>query len=366
MSIVKIANHAGVSTATVSRVLNNFPHVGAETARQVRASAEALNYTLPASKRVRRRIISRLRQSQRGTRSITILTIGQTRQWLQLPVMAAAVAGITRGAREHDLRLMLDEQLDRARPSAVITNHGVDGAIVFVPSSMTGTAPREALASLKKHLPVVWVMGAGAAASGVDHISADHQAIGFMALEYLKERNCRSVAFLTMNPQWHLMRTRGYAFAAAAHESRIEASFYLQSDELALANLYGPRAVVENDLESLIVRMVQSQPRPTGLFISNDATTVQAYPLLEKMGIQIGRDMTVVSCDNEEIRLSGLNPRPASIDVGAEEIGWRAVRQLVTRLEHADDPPVLISVAPKMVAPQGSDGLGLAANRLKN
>ena len=106
MSIVKIAHHAGVSTATVSRVLNNFPHVGAETARQVRASAEALNYTIPVSKRGRQRNIHRLRHSRRQTNSIAILTIGQTRDWLQLPVMAAAVAGISRGAREYGLCLM--------------------------------------------------------------------------------------------------------------------------------------------------------------------------------------------------------------------------------------------------------------------
>src|SRR5580658_2308416 len=174
MSIVKVAHHAGVSTATVSRVLNNFPHVGAETARQVRASALALNYTFPAaSKRLRGRSVGRPRNSHRRTNSIAILTIGQTRDWLQLPVMAAAVAGISRGAREHGLRLMLDEQLDWAKPSDVITNHGVDGAIVFLPSSMKGTLPRESLASIRKHLPVVWVMGAAAGVSNVDHITAD-------------------------------------------------------------------------------------------------------------------------------------------------------------------------------------------------
>ncbi len=140
MSIVKIANHAGVSTATVSRVLNNFPHVGAETARQVRASAEALNYTIPVSKRGRQRNIHRLRHSRRQTNSIAILTIGQTRLQLQLPVMAAAVAGISRGAREYGLCLMLDEQLDAAKLSDAITNHSTDGAIVFVPNSMNRAA----------------------------------------------------------------------------------------------------------------------------------------------------------------------------------------------------------------------------------
>src|SRR5271170_488280 len=349
MSIVKIAHHAGVSTATVSRVLNNFPHVGVETARQVRASAAALNYTIPASKRARHRSVNRLRQSQRRTNSITILTIGQTRDWLQLPVMAAAVAGISRGAREHGLRLMLDEQLNLAKPSDAITNQSVDGAIVFVPNSMKGATPRESLASIKKHLPVVRVMGGSTGVSGVDHICADHQAIGFLALEFLRDHGCQNVAFLTVNPDWHLMRTRCHAFTAAARENHIAASSYLLSQDPTEAELYGPRSVVENNLETLVTHLVQSSPRPTGLFVSNDSATVQVYPLLQQMGVVPGRDITIVSCANEEIRLAGLNPRPASIDVGAEEVGWQAVRRLVNRLENTDEPPILINVAPRLI-----------------
>ena len=113
--------------------------------------------------------------------------------------------------------------------------------------------------------------------------------------------------------------------------------------------MYGPRAIVENNLESLIARIAQSQPRPDGLFISNDATTAQVYPLMQRLGIQPDRDIAVISCDNEEIRLSGLHPRPASIDCGAEEVGWRAVQQLVTRLENADEPGIHIAVAPRLV-----------------
>jgi LacI family transcriptional regulator len=352
MSIVEIANHAGVSTATVSRVLNNLPNVRAETAKQVRASAEALNYDVLTSKRARHRSISQPRHSRRRTNALTILTVGATRDWLQLPVMAATVAGIARGAREHDLRLMLDGQLNWSKPSDIITNQTVDGALVFVPSSMKGTKPRESLALIRKHLPAVWVMGAGAAIPGVDHIAPDHQAIGFVALEYLKDRGCQNVAFLTLNPAWHLMRTRGQGFAAAAHDNHISTSYFLLSDDPTVGDLYGPRAIVENNLESLIARIAQSRPRPDGLFISNDATTAQVYPLMQRLGIQPDRDIAVISCDNEEIRLSGLYPRPASIDCGAEEVGWRAVQQLVTRIENTDEPGIQINVAPRLVVPE--------------
>src|SRR5580693_4451000 len=132
MSIVKVATHAGVSTATVSRVLNNFPGVGAETARQVRASLEALNYDASKLKRARRGAALRPERARRRSNAIAILTIGQTRDWLQLPVMAATVAGISRGAKDYGFQLVLDEVPDPAKPSGAIVNGKVDGAIVFL------------------------------------------------------------------------------------------------------------------------------------------------------------------------------------------------------------------------------------------
>ncbi len=81
--------------------------------------------------------------------------------------------------------------------------------------------------------------------SSVDcHICADHQAIGFLALEFLRDRGCQNVAFLTMNPDWHLMQTRNLAFTAAAQESHIAASSYILSGNSAQADLFGPALFV--------------------------------------------------------------------------------------------------------------------------
>src|SRR5437016_5338435 len=121
MNIVEVASHAGVSTATVSRVLNEIPGVRAETARQVRASLEALNYFPVRSNRTKKTdglksSNGRTPRPRKRTNSIAILTIGQARNWLQLPVMGATVAGITRGASDYGFQLVLDEVLDPVKP----------------------------------------------------------------------------------------------------------------------------------------------------------------------------------------------------------------------------------------------------------
>jgi DNA-binding LacI/PurR family transcriptional regulator len=352
MSIIKIANHAGVSTATVSRVLNNFPGVRAETARQVREALEALNYVPSQLRRGRRYSTGLLNRSRRRTNSIAIITLGQGRDWLQLPVLAAAVAGISRGAKELGLRLLLDEVLDVAKPLPASITREVDGAIVFLSSVVEHAANRAGLESIGQSLPAVWVMGGGTSLSGVDHVSPDNHAIGHLAFEYLHQHNRRDVAFLTTLPSWPVMRVRGHAFAAAAHDSGARCSSYLLSRESRDGEIFGRRGVVEAELDALVDRLAAARPRPTGLFVSTDATTVQLYPLLRHRGLRPGEDLLIVSCDNEQIRLSGLSPRPASIDIGSEEAGWRAVHRLANRLEHAQEPPVRINVAPRLVEPE--------------
>jgi DNA-binding LacI/PurR family transcriptional regulator len=77
--------------------------------------------------------------------------------------------------------------------------------------------------------------------------------------------------------------------------------------------------------------------------------TAEMYPVLQHHRLRPQRDITIISCDNEETRLSSLFPRPASIDPGAEQIGFRAVTRLVSRLQRADEPPILILVAPRLM-----------------
>jgi LacI family transcriptional regulator len=86
--------------------------------------------------------------------------------------------------------------------------------------------------------------------------------------------------------------------------------------------------------------------KPAGLFVPRDADTVNVQRLLGACGAKLGSEVVVVSCDKEEIRLSALEPRPVSIDLGAKEIGARAVRQLLWRMEHPKEPTVRMQVTP--------------------
>jgi DNA-binding LacI/PurR family transcriptional regulator len=351
-------------------VLNDLPGVRDATKSQVQAAVAELKYVVPQVKRgpkpgstqrvrapqqdkivKRDKIVKPVSSAHSSTGTIAVIAIGalgEGADWLQMPVMAACMGGIFRAAGDAGLKVLMTEILDFKKPGSLLINREIDGAMVFLNSKMKPEEFSAALSVIQRYVPVVWVMGGDAGAYTVDHVIPDDRAIARLAFNYLTNRGCRELAFLTQNPTWAMMRNRGQAFASFAHDAQMPWSVYLASKDIRDAELFGARAVVEQDLSLLVDRLARMRARPDGLFVGNDATTALVHPLLLQHGIVPGKDIQLVSCDNEQVRLAGLLHRPLSIDIGAAEVGAAAVRRLRFRIEHPSEPPVLMKVLPSM------------------
>jgi LacI family transcriptional regulator len=106
-----------------------------------------------------------------------------------------------------------------------------------------------------------------------------------------------------------------------------------------------------NDLESIAEAIADSDPRPDGLFVSQDVEAIGLYPMLVQRGIRPGIDVQIISCNNEQSGLAMLSPRPATIDLGTEQIGRWAVTRLVNRIARPSEPPIRMLIAPKLMVP---------------
>ena len=73
------------------------------------------------------------------------------------------------------------------------------------------------------------------------------------------------------------------------------------------------------------------------------------YRILARCKIQVGKDISPISCNNELPLLAGLYPEVTTIDVCAEQIGRQAVEQMIWRLDHPESPPVSVSLQPRLV-----------------
>jgi len=348
-SIANVAKAAGVSTATVSRVLNNFPHVREETVRRVREAVQALNYN---PLRTRRDLndenhIGRSRPGRTG--NIAVITLGQARDWLQLPVMATAVAGIRSAVTERGYRLILDELLDPTKPHRLIDRREIDGAIVFVTGYFPPEKCREALDIISQKIPVVWAMGEEYGNYDVDHVTCDNVHIGHLAFEYLRRKSCDEMAVVSLHPEWFFMRLRAQSFLNDAYDARRPATAYVIGDDSMMLESYGSRVIGSKTPEELVAKLLAAPQRPQGLFVLNDQATVTIVPLLMRHGLRIEKDITIVSCDNEESRLAALHPRPATIDIRSEEVGYRAMVRLASRMRNPEETPLVVRVAARLV-----------------
>jgi DNA-binding LacI/PurR family transcriptional regulator len=338
VSVTQIAARAGVSIATVSRVLNNTRRVNPEIAEQVRKAMTDLRYAPRPGRR-------KNRASATAAKRIAVVSLGGPyRDWFDMPVMASVVAEITRAAQADHLGVLMTEMTDPHKLSPILRQREIDGALVFI----HGTLDSSAATFLAQQLPVVRVMGGQFAPVDIDHVSADHNAIGHLAASHLISRGARTLAYVTTRPDWDMNRLRAHGFTAAAQRSHAAAHAYVVSaGRTELSPICGPEtrsyATLEELMEDLVAR------RPDGLFVSRDEETVQVYRLLAERGFQPGRDVQIVSCDNENVRLSMLHPRPASIEIGTAEMAWRAVRRLEGRMKHPSEPPVRILVNPRLV-----------------
>jgi len=343
MSILKVAKYAGVSTATVSRVLNSVPVVSKSTVRTVRAALEALKYDAFEIKRGPKPGFRRT-TNRRKVGMIAIISVGIHRDKLSFPVTHGVVEAITGSAKQSGVRALLDEMPNLQDMSGIIRDHEVDGAVVF----LADEAPLDVLEEMHRYVPIVWAMGGQAGPVSVDHVSENNIAVGYLAHQYLHGRGCRNMAFLTLIPHKRNARQRGQAFASAAAEMSQHCRSLIATEDPFITGLFGSNVVARQNLNELIEAFAALSPRPTGLFIDRDSTTARVYPVLIRHGIQPGRDVTIVSCDNEEVALSALYPRPASIDLGANELGRRVVRRLLLRIENRDEPPVFIQTTPQL------------------
>ena len=344
MALVDVAKSAGVSVATVSRVLNNEPGVRPETVKHVQRALRAAAYDPAALRRGPRTG----RREGRKTESIAVLVLGQTQQeWFRVPVFSAVVAGISRAANERDLQVRIDHVLDPANLNPAIHRGRVGGALAFVAAH----ADRRLLDAVRQHMPVVRLMGEEMAADDFDQVGPDDIAVGRMAFSYLASKGCRRIAYVTSRPDHEALVVRAMGLRIAASQAKMPNLQAFVCGPSDFGSLFGSQLFAGRDLESVAEAIAQSNPRPDGLLVSQDVEAIGLYPMLVQRGIRPGSDVQIISCNNEQSGLAMLSPRPVTIDLGTDEIGRWAVNRLVNRIARPSEPPIRMLIAPTLVEP---------------
>ena len=288
-TIRDVARHAGVSVATVSRVLNDVPVVSDDMRDRVRRAIAELGYR-PSSTA---RSLS-LGRSQ---------AIGVVAPFFTTPSVVERLRGVAERARDHGYGLMLfDVETPEQRTAAFseFARHGrVDGLLVISLPLLDDDV--EALA--RDRLPVVMV---DIGHPRVPHVVIDDVRGGELAAEHLLARGHRRIGFVGDEPDSR------FGFTSSEERRRGFRRALRRAGIRPAADLEARGRHGRAPARALADALLRRPDRPTAVFAASDTQAVGVLEAAQALGLRVPEDVAVIGFDDIEI---------------AEPLGLTTVRQ---------------------------------------
>jgi DNA-binding LacI/PurR family transcriptional regulator len=295
----EIADKAGVSKATVSRVLNGDERVHPDRIAAVIEAAEGLGY----------RPNRAARALSTGRTGLVAVVIDDEPTALSDPFWGVVLAGISRVFLANDLHSLLMVTPLNSPDGAVahyLEGGEVDGAI-FLQVHKDEVMRKVA----SQGLPVVLIGRPIEEDSNVAFVDTDNVGGGFQATKHLFERGCKNVATLTgdLDASAGLDRLNGYKQAHQEHGLEVN------SELIAQANWSFESAKI------MTLRLLARHPEIDGIFAANDIMAIAAIAAIQERGRRVPDDIAVVGFDDS---LLSQTHRPAITTVRQDIIGLGA------------------------------------------
>lgn len=331
ITIKDIARILGISASTVSRALKDHPDISIETKKAVNELAAQLKYQPNA-------IALSLKQSRSNTIGVIIPEIVHH-------FFSSVISGIEDVAYNAGFTVMIcqsSEKYDREMANAdMLAAHRVDGVLVSIAKEATNFDHLRMLRD--KGIPLVFfdriVPG-----MDCDQVLIDDEEAAYKATKHLIEHGRKRIAHFS-GPE-HLMigRNRREGYLRAIREAGLpeDSSLIIQADNYE-------KAVVA------VRELFDKGQLPDGIFATNDLTAVGAMQGLQKLGVEIPKQIAIVGFSDG--RLSGItNPTLSSVDQHGYDMGSIATELLLQRILNEDDnyTPVTRILEGKLVVRESS------------
>lgn len=314
LNIKKIAELAGVSKATVSRVLNNYPHISPEMRDRV---LQVINETGYA-----RNPIARMLTANRSNMIGLVIPTGAKFVFSD-PYFPKLTEGISRAANQHKLTLSLflfhseDDGVETIRN--VIANGMFDGLLV------TGDRIDDnILPLLIKHDIRFVLIGRPLHHADVHYIDSDNYAGGRLATEYLIQRGYRRIGIVTVEHNIAgVDRFNGYLQALTDHGIAYDPSLVAYGDFSMDSGACGVATLLPH--------------QPDAIFIVSDTMTLGALRLLRERQIHVPDDLGIMGFDDLPPAIQA-DPQLTTIRQPIDRQGALAVETMLQIIENPERP----------------------------
>lgn len=333
-TIRDVAQAAGVSVSTVSRVLNDKDDVAPETSERVREVIRRLGYTSSIA--------------ARSMRSRRTNVLGLIMPDLGDPFSIQVMRGVNRAAVEHGYDLIvytsgtinMSSKAEREQHYVALLNGSiVDGTIISTPA-----ATRFSTAA-----PVV-AIDPNNQSPDCPSVTATNYAGALAAMEYLIGLGHRRIGFVGGRPdlQCANQRLAGYL------------------DALARAGIAVDQALIQvGDFTASTGRLCAQQllslaDRPTAIFAANDQSAFGVMQAAREAGLRIPEDLSVVGFDNIP-EAAHARPRLTTVDQFVETMGRLATTMLIGLIQGKRPDADQCVISTQLVVRESCQAVGAAA-----
>ncbi len=308
-SIKDVAEAAGVSTATVSRVLSNGLHVRPEVRERVMATVERLGY--------RPNLVARSLRSQQSS------TIGLIVSDISNPFFTAISRAVEDTAYEQGFSVLLCNTDENPEKEAIYLNLMRDTTVAGAIMSPT----RHTIASFAdSNLPFPLVVIDRSITNGdADSVLLDNVDAAYRLITHLVEQGYRRIAALCSEMSTGLERQLGYEKALRAHGLAPKAEYMKYVSPKAEAG-YAATA-----------KMLDLDEPPDALFTVNSLIAEGALQAIRERNLTIPDDIALVTFD-ETTWSSLVQPAITLISQPTYEMGKTAAELLIQRIADPDRP----------------------------
>ncbi|MBK4773105.1 MAG: ribose operon transcriptional repressor RbsR [Pantoea sp. Morm] len=319
-----VARLAGVSTSTVSHVINNNRFVSEQVREKVEQAIRELNYAPSALARS-------LKINQ--TRTIGMLLTASSN-----PFYSEVVRGVENSCYERGYSLILcntegdEERMNRSLET--LMQKRVDGLLMMCTETHLPSAE-----ILNRYPSVPMVMMDWAPFEGRGDIIQDNALLGGeLATQHLIDRGYTRIACI------------------AGPQDKTPARLRLEGFHKAMTNSglpVLPGYVVDGDFEfqggfNAMNQLLTLELLPEAVFTSNYAMAVGVYHALFQAGLRVPQDIAVMGYDNIELARY-LTPPLSTIHQPKDELGELAIDTLIHRMSDPDASQQTLVLTPELV-----------------
>ncbi len=325
VTIDEVARRAGVSKATVSRVLNGVDgHVSQSTVVNVRVAIDELGY-------IPNRLAANLKQNRSMTVGLVVADVTN-------PFYATAALGVEETLSEVGYAVILantrNELANEIRQMRVFLENRVDGLILATPFR-EGTD--DVQRAIDRGTRVV-VINSALEGTDADSVVVDNEGGAFEATRHLIELGHRRIGLVAGPASTSSGADRTAGFLRAHREADLEVD---------------PAMIQEGDFtkaggSAATQRLIETKPRPSALIAANNQMAVGALGVIRRLGIAIPTELSFISFDDLDW-YELATPQITAVAQPAFDTGVAAAELLLGRLSGQGDAPGVVRLATELV-----------------